>query len=195
MGPILSRQETSSSKTQKIQYYTAPLLDAATCPVMAMHESILEIIFKHLLLPELSNFAQTCRVFNDAIGEYLRHQCSSRNLLTKYKQFVTLNGTLLTSSEKMLLGTKITEKKRDMYKLLAFEHIYGSYCQRISVCDDKVHFPHRDNKEYMEKLSYDYLSDGLWVHQLREIVHVKSVCWLSIGCTFKSIKPGRYQVG
>ena len=58
--------------------------------------------------------------------------------------------------------------------------------KRISIADDNVYFPHRGNEEYVP-IQYCALLD-------RNIVTVKSVCWLEFGYTFKDVAPGKYSL-
>ena len=58
-------------------------------------------------------------------------------------------------------------------------------CHRISVCDERVHFPHRGNLHYILTEEDPTLR--------RQIASVKEVCWLEIRHSFP-VTPGTYSV-
>merc|ERR1719312_907072 len=97
-------------------YYVAPLLDESTCPVMDIPITSLEKILSHISLRELSQFSQTCKYFNTAVGEFLRHQCCAAESLLKQQDFVTRLGQLATASERSILEDiqqSLSENERD----------------------------------------------------------------------------------
>ena len=93
----------SSMAPSKPCYYIAPLLDESTCPVMDTPINSLENIFSQISLTDLSRISQTCKYFNVAVGEFLRHQCCAAESLLKHQDFVTRLGQLATRSELLIL--------------------------------------------------------------------------------------------
>ena len=187
----------SSMAPSKPCYYIAPLLDESTCPVMDTPINSMENIFSQISLTDLSRISQTCKYFNVAVGEFLRHQCCAAESLLKHQDFVTRLGQLATRSELLILKDiqkSFSEDEREesrmsraaRYKLLHHNQMFEQMNQnRISVCDERVHFPHRGNNHYILVGDDSILK--------RQIATVRSVCWLEISHTFP-VTPGTYSV-
>ena len=60
-----------------------------------------------------------------------------------------------------------------------------NHAARISVCDSRVHFPHRGNSSYVIVEEDPILG--------RQIVTIRQICWLEIGHTFP-VTPGIFSV-
>ena len=187
----------SSMAPSKPCYYVAPLLDESTCPVMDIPINSLENIFSQISLKDLSRFSQTCKYFNVAVGEFLRHQCCAAESLLKEQDFVTRLGQLATRSELFMLEEikkSFSEDEREesrlsraaRYKLLHHSQMFEQMNHnRISVCDERVNFPHRGTNHYIVVEEDTILK--------RQIATVRHVCWLEINHTFP-VTPGMYSV-
>jgi len=188
----------SSNAPRNNGYYdVAPLLDTSTCPIMDLPINSLEKILSQISLIDLSQFSQTCHHFNMAVGEFLRHQCCAEEPLLKYQDFVNRLGQLATRPELCVLEDikqSLSEDEREAsslsgaarYKLLHHCKMFEKMnCHRISVCDERVHFPHRGNLLYIRKDEDPTLR--------RQIASVREVCWLEIRHSFP-VTPGTYSV-
>ena len=187
----------SSMAPSKPCYYVAPLLDESTCPVMDIPINSLENIFSQISLKDLSRFSQTCKYFNVAVGEFLRHQCCAAESLLKEQHFVTRLGQLATRSELIMLeeiqksfsqdeGEESCLSRAARYKLLHHSQMFEQMNHnRISVCDERVNFPHRGTNHYIVVEEDTILK--------RQIATVRHVCWLEINHTFP-VTPGMYSV-
>jgi len=175
------------------KYYNAPLLDKNSCPISDQPFSILEQILSTLSLEDLASLSLTCKLFNNTVGEFLRHECRSRKLQDSLQKFVNTNSCLLTHKEKQLVGTLQVHLSNDscltrqgMYMLLHNMNHYKKTVYRVSVVEEKVGFPHRGNDSYVVTM---------WDANLRrEVVWVKSVCWLQVNYTYENVVPGVYAV-
>ena len=185
-------------------YYVAPLLDNNSCPIALQPHSILEQIFSNLDLQDLANLSVTCKLFNDTVGEFLRHECCSSKLLDILNKFVNQNSGLLTQFEKFETDSMLSEmwwctdsiqervkgnsclSRKGMYKMLTKIERYKKALTRVSAADERVGFPHRGNNNYVITEMDDILG--------REVVRVKSVCWLQVNYTWEDVKPGVYKV-
>ena len=186
-----------ASTARKPSFYVAPLLDESTCPILGIPTNSLEKILSQVSLKDLTRVSQTCKYLNVAVGEFLRHQCSAAESLIKHHDFTRRLGHLATLSERRILedininvsGDDDEESKLSRvarYKLLHHTKIVEQMNhERISVCDESVHFPHRGNESYI--VSRESPSLG------RQIVTVREVCWLEIRHAFP-VTPGTYSV-
>ena len=187
----------SSMAPRKPCYYIAPLLDESTCPILDIPINSLENIFSLMSLTDLSRFSQTCKHFNVAVGEFLRHQCCAAESLLKEQHFVTRLGQLATRSELIMLeeiqksfsqdeGEESCLSRAARYKLLHHNQMFEQMNHnRISVCDERVNFPHRGTNHYIVVEEDTILK--------RQIATVRHVCWLEINHTFP-VTPGMYSV-
>ena len=187
----------SSMAPRKPCYYIAPLLDESTCPILDIPINSLENIFSQISLKDLSRFSQTCKYFNVAVGEFLRHQCCAAESLLKEQDFVTRLGQLATRSELIMLeeiqksfsqdeGEESCLSRAARYKLLHHNQMFEQMNHnRISVCDERVNFPHRGTNHYIVVEEDTILK--------RQIATVRHVCWLEINHTFP-VTPGMYSV-
>jgi len=186
-----------TKKGSSSSYYQAPLLDGSTCPLLEVPPNILEIIFSGLSLQELSQLSQACKQFDDQVGEFLRHECHARDLQpTKIYEFLQINRKLLThlESELFIHGDFVLSKEKDelprkmMYSVLYLHHCRRLFinCRRVSTTDDSVCFPHRGKNRYIPVRYSDHLD--------RNIVRVKTACWLQFSHEFRDVSPGRYMV-
>jgi len=155
-------------------------------------------------LQDLASLSLTCKLFSDTVGEFLRHECCSSKLFDIINKYVTQNSGLLTQFEKFETDSMLSEmwwctdstqervkdnsclSRRGMYKMLSKIKHYKKAPDRISVADDRVGFPHRGNNSYVVTEVDDNLG--------REVVRVKSVCWLQVNYTWEDVKPGVYKV-
>ena len=195
-----NRERVTSSIASKAPknpgYYDAPLLDESTCPIMDLPINSLEKILSQISLTDLSRFSQTCQHFNRAVGEFLRHQCCAAESLFNYQDFVARLGQLATRSELCVLEDikqSLSEDEREESSLsVAARYKLLHHCQmfekmnhnRISVCDERVYFPHRGNHFIVTEEDPTLR---------RQIAIVKEVCWLEIRHSF-SVTPGTYSV-
>ena len=189
--------DTSIKKPEKakVQYYIAPLMDDATTPFMDVPPLILEKIFEKLSLFDLSRLSSTCKKFNDAIGEYLNHQCHSKNILKKLNEFFTSNESLLTIEENSIIPEIKKDLKtiqdnsnlsrKDIFLMLANVKLFEAYCRRISFAH-QMWAPHKGNDAYIPVERAEDVK--------RDIVHVKDVCWLQFKGGFDDLDPGSYSV-
>ena len=160
-GSQRDRITNNKQNARTVDHYIAPLRDDSSCPVLEMPRNILEIIFAHLSLAELSRLSQACRSVNLMVGEYLRHECCSAAAADTFRQFVAKHDSLLTMTERWIvedinkhLHPAPSADDEDIprlaqYKLLNTLEMFNVTCRRVSVCDDAVGFPHRGNPQYV----------------------------------------------
>jgi len=188
-----SARERFLENPTRVEHYVAPLLDNNSCPIIDQPITVLETICSFLTLQELSLVAMTCSMFNDMVGEFLRHECCSSKLSTSLGRFLTSNAGLLTLFEQQLAGRlqeQLEEERdisrQDMIKLMVNIVHYKKEVNRVSVVQDRVGFPHRDNPTYVVVEMNDLLG--------REVVRVREVCWLQVNNTWEGVRPGVFKV-
>ena len=191
-SPEGSARERFLENPKHKDYYIAPLLDNS-CPIILQPLTVLETIFSSLSLKDVSSFSQTCKLFSSLVGEFLRHECCSSKLLASLNSFVSKNAGLLTLFEQQLtsslqaqLAASTESNRQVMYKLLLNMEHYNRTVDRVSVVQEKVGFPHRNNPSYVVVERDDTLG--------REVVRVKQVCWLQVNHTWEGVRPGEYKV-
>jgi len=165
----------------------------------------LELIFNFLPVADLARLSRSCRFLHKTIGSYLHHQVSSACLSVAASAFLSSNKELLTLNEQSMFAEIFGEKfSAEMGSCEADSHTFDSnkkldwwlfkrkkyyqhWSTRISCSDiNLVGFPHRNNPSYVPVEWHEKLK--------RDVVRVKSVCWLQVNTTFRNLKPGQYQV-
>jgi len=189
----IDNQDRSKRKAREV-YYIAELMDDSTTPIMDMPPLILEKVFEKISLMDLSQLSSTCKKLNNAVWEYLQHQCHSKNIMTKFNDFVTANENLLTIREQKIIPEikkdletiqdEDTIDRKRIYQLLANVKLYDSYSRRFSFVDSWA--PHKGTHYIPIKNSEDVN---------RNIVYVQDVCWLQFKHSYgENLDPGTYSI-
>jgi len=198
MGSVVSsifrsdecEQENRQDKINSPQkeFYYAPLLDDS-CPILTLHPTVVEKIFVFLNSNEISVISRSCKSLNKTVGEYLRHACST--LTISLQRFEKEFSNLMTHHEinqfkriKSNVGLEL--RRPEMYKMYEELHAMKKIARRISFSNSEVEFAHRGDERYIV-VEKDQIIN-------REIVRVKSVCWLRVSLALKDVSPGIYQV-
>ena len=208
-GPEISR----SSISTKSNYYIAPLTEDI-CPFLEMPPNIAERVSSFLNLRDLSSLSQTSKVVDNLVGEFLRHECCSSAVIESYQRFARdYGGNLSTLAERRVLedinrrinlvqspgesslpvilvspGSGLKEENISrvaQYKMLHYRRMFTNVVQRVSLCDPRVHFPHRGT---------GYVTTPIDRDLGRNIVSVDSVCWLQFSTTFEAVEAGDYSI-
>ena len=181
--------------------------------IVNVPDNIMEMIFHNLSLHDISRLSQTCRIQNEKVGEFLRHECLVKNIETdKIKAFLDENKHLLTVMEQEIFNNMKFQRsllwrydnvsfvdRRLLYKalyLLENNQLHLN-SQRVSLADPAVFFPHRGNDNYApigEGHEGNYISLRYCDILGRNIVTVKSVCWLEFAYNFEDVEPGKYSI-
>ena len=69
--------------------------------------------------------------------------------------------------------------------MLQYRMMFTNVVQRLSLCDPRVHFPHRGT---------GYIPTPLDRDLGRNIASVDNVCWLSFSATFDAVEAGDYSI-
>ena len=72
-----------------------------------------------------------------------------------------------------------------LYKMLHHRTMFTNVVQRVSLCDPRVHFPHRGS---------GYVTTPVDRDLGRNIVSVDNVCWLQFSTTFSAVEAGDYRI-
>ena len=150
-----------------------------------MNLTLTEIHFDHLshilsfLNPNnLLELATTCSTMKSLVYQY----CSikSNHDLPMIKAFFE-NEKYLTPNDSQL--KEVLEKYQSPLTVLKLGQYYG---MRVRVsCTDVDFFPHSTDANFFNISEDEYLQHN--------VVTLKSVCWLEIKHSFKSVKPGKYK--
>ena len=173
-------------------------MDDSSTPIMDMPPLILEKVFEKISLMDLSQLSSTCKKLNNAVWEYLQHQCHSKNILTKFNDFVTANENLLTIREQKIIpeikkdletiqDEETVDRKR-IYQFLANVKLFDSYCRRFSFVDS--YCPHKGevNRSYSIPIenSEDVNRDIVYVQHIRRLQFKHS--------NGENLDPGTYSI-
>ena len=171
-----SRQEQGPRAGQLcISYHYEPTLLTDSCPLLEQPTVTLERILALLTVPELSRVASTCTDQHTAVAEFVRHQCSADRLTEALRDFMALNGELLTESEvKDFGGLEGWQDVMLQYRLLSLREKYWQV-YRTSCCDPAVWVPHRENSTY-----YRVRPTRPSELQGRNLLELTTVCWLQV---------------
>ena len=71
------------------------------------------------------------------------------------------------------------------YKMLHHRRMFTNVVQRLSLCDPRVHFPHRGS---------GYVTTPVDRDLGRTVVSVDNVCWLQFSTTFEAVEAGAYSM-
>jgi len=198
MGSVVSsifrsdecEQESGQDQVNALrkEFYIAPLLDDS-CPILKLHPTVIEKIFVFLNSNEISVTSRTCKSLNKTTGEYLRHVCSTFTISLQrfekdFPNLMTHHEIIQFQRIKSNVGLEL--RRPEMYKMYEELHTMKKIARRISFSNSEVEFAHRGDERYIVVETDLNLS--------REIVRVKSVCWLRVSLTLKDVNPGVYQV-
>ena len=175
------------NKSYKYYQKRSNLLDISSNEEMSFMDNPqlsdpLQRVFFYLGLKDLYMLACVSQKFNDDIETYCKMMCIRFAL---ENQLVTFVGQqLMIKDDEITLESKLKEGKYS-FKWLFAVYTKFSRLRRISVSKCAVCW--LGDERY---IIINYNAD-----LKREIVNLKTVCWLDIKKTFSNVKPGSYKVG
>ena len=203
-----------SGQATESNYYIAPLTEDI-CPLLEMPPNIVERVCSFLNLRDLSSLSQTSKEVDNFVGEFLRHECCSAAVIESYRKFARDYGenlatlrerrvledihrriSLVPSRSEISLPVILISQQQTgpedenisrvaQYKMLHYRTMFTNVVQRVSLCDPRVHFPHRGT---------GYVTTPIDRDLGRKIVSVDNVCWLSFSTTFDAVEAGDYSI-
>ena len=151
----------------------------------AANEVLMENILMHLELKDLLVLSMTSKKMKEHVRLFALHYVLSYSRMEKLQMF--LNCELLTTEE-MALKRRVAQcgeptLATSLYYLMCIKR-YANI-RRFSVTE-AIDFPHYGNSNYIVKENCQLLG--------RDIVHLKTVCWLHFKQILPQVTPGTYQV-
>lgn len=155
-------------------------------------------VIHHLLsllsVPELCMVAGTCNSLREAVKEFLRHEVASMHLEDLMALFREKHGELLTQEERrMLSSNESREEERGMsqqYRMVSsgrkWKSHFGQQLRRVSCASPAVWIPHKDNSAYFRTEMQEELG--------REVVELRTVCWLEVTHLLEGVGQGTWEV-
>ena len=147
-----------------------------------------------LSLHELSLVASTCNTLREAVEEFLRHEMASLHLDHLVANFCEKHGELLTKEERGFFHSRPDKKegmgRAQQYRIINIgrqwkKHL-GQNLRRINCASPAVWIPHRDNDTYFKIRTEEELG--------RELVELKTVCWLEVAHLLEGVAVGQWEV-
>ena len=163
-------------------------------------------VIHHLLsllsVRELCKVAGTCSSLREAVKEFLRHEIASlhlEELMTSFRERHGKGGAiggLLTQEERRILyqvqGREAEERKMiQQFRMVSSgrkwkAHFGQQIDRRVSCASPAVWIPHKDNSAYFETK---------FEHTLRrEVVELRTVCWLEVTHLLEGVGEGTWEV-
>lgn len=138
----------------------------------------LQLVQHYLRLKDLHHLSCVSRRFNVFVEAYCQRRYAR---LAKETDIKEIFDRLLLNYDEIAFQTKINQKQCS-YKYLYFVYMSLRHIRRFPIAQCYVCFLGDDR--YIIKEFDDVLN--------RELVHLKSLCWLDITHTFKQVDPGKY---
>ena len=147
-----------------------------------------------LSLHELSLVASTCSTLREAVEEFLRHELASLHLDHLVANFCEKHGELLTKEERGFFHSRPDKKeglgRAQQYRMInigrQWKKRLGQNLRRINCASPAVWIPHRDNDTYFKIRTEEELG--------RELVELKTVCWLEVAHLLEGVAVGQWEV-
>ena len=147
-----------------------------------------------LSLHELSLVASTCNTLREAVAEFLRHELASLHLDHLVANFCEKHGELLTKEERGFFHSRPDKKegmgRAQQYRIInigrQWKNRLGQNLRRINCASPAVWIPHRDNDAYFKIRTEEELG--------RELVELKTVCWLEVAHLLEGVGVGQWEV-
>ena len=156
-------------------------------------------VIHHLLallsVRELCRMASTCNTLREAVKEFLRHEVASLHLQELMNLFREKHGELLTQEERRIMScTGEKEEERGMiqqYRMVSSGrkwkgHFGQQQLRRVSCASPAVWIPHKDNSDYFRTKMQEELG--------REVVWLRTVCWLEVTHLLEGVAEGTWEV-
>ena len=193
--PEGSARERFKENPGRRDYHDAHLLDN-TCPLLQQPLTVLDLILSFLPASDLSSLAQSCKVMNQIVEEFLLHSLHSHKLVSNMRLFLSANSGLLTQQE-MLMSQNLSlqcesqrsPSKEDLLHLMECLEQYEGRVRRISCCDQRVEFLHRDNPELVTIVHDDLIARNITV-----VSDLRQFECLELHYTWEEVPPGVYTV-
>ena len=188
------RERFLESLTRK-KYHAAPSLDGS-CSFIDLPISVIGTILSFLPFSSLSTLSKTCSIMNKMVRQFLKNSCSSGSLFDCKARLVAGNAGLLTPFDQQLaasmhsqLAEEVGITWQDLFSLIDNMEYFNNRMDRVSLLDQRVDFPHRDNPIYVEIVLDEQLSRHVvWVKNLRQFFP------LQISYTWEGVHPGVFRV-
>ena len=150
-----------------------------------------------LSVRELCKVASTCNSLREAVKEFLRHEIASLHLEEMMNLFREKHGELLTQEERRILSRSTGGRKEEMgmvqqYRMVSsgrkWKTHFGNKQQlrRVSCASPAVWIPHKDNSAYFRTKMQEELG--------REVVELRTVCWLEVTHLLEDVAEGTWEV-
>lgn len=158
--------------------------------------AVIHHILSLLSVRELCRVAGTCTPLKEAVKEFLRHEIASMHLEELMNLFCEKHGELLTQEERRILlsSTGGREEERGMieqYRMVSSgrkwkAHFGQQQLRRVSCASPAVWIPHKDNSAYFRTKMQEELG--------REVVELRTVCWLEVTHLLEGVAEGTWEV-
>ncbi len=168
-----------------------PPEDPSSCPVLeAINADVYEAVFDMLPAEDIAAFARTSKQSKGVVDTYVAHSVSKGDGIYALRHF--LNTNPLTLKELLLKRRleRLSERKGEAFvgvvhllgvRAMSERYGAGRYVKREHVYDADS-FPHLGNPSYIVRQFDDHLN--------REVVHLRTVCWLHFLKTFEDVPKG-----
>ena len=158
--------------------------------------AIIQHLLSLLTVEELVKVAGTCNSLREAVKEFLRHEIASLHLEELTTLFCEKHGELLTQEERRMLSgfesreqneeRGMIEKCRMVSSGRKWKNHLGKERRRVSCVSPAVWIPHKDNSNYFRTKMVEELG--------REVVELRTVCWLEVTHLFEGVGEGQWEV-
>ena len=163
------------------------------------HKVVPHVVVQHLLamltVHQLSLVASTCSALREAVAEFLRHELVTLDLDDLVANFCEEHGKMLTLAERRSMSRYrvenveeigIAERYRRVSAGRRWKKHFGQHLRRVSCASSAVWIPHKDNLEYFRIKADEELG--------REVVELKTVCWLEVVHVMEGVGVGIWEV-
>ena len=151
-----------------------------------INDELMEKILANLELKDLVSLCKTSKKMKEHVQNFSLHYVLSYSRMDRLLEFI--NCEILNPSE-LMLKKRITQHEpvnlKTSVQYLKWVKLYGHMIRRYSITEAEE-FPHYGNPSYIRRQPYPLLG--------RDIVRLKTVCWLYFKKNLPQVPAGKYQV-